>query len=405
MTVEETTLSELREDAAAVLDDATELRRRLHRHPELGLRLPETQAAVLESLAGLGLSVTQGRNLSSVVADLDTGAPGPTILLRADMDALPMTEDTELEFASQVEGRMHACGHDAHTAMLVGAARVLSERRGELRGRVRFMFQPGEEGAGGADVMISEGVLEGVDAAFALHVAPNLRAGSVAWRGGPILAAADEFDVRIVGRGGHASTPQWAVDPVPVAAETVLALQSMITRTVDVFTPAVLTVAHMTAGTTHNVIPESAHLEGTVRTVDEDVRRAVWERLRTVAEGVASAHGCEAEVVVTEGYPVTVNDPDFAAFVARVADSVLGGPRAVRVPAPMMGAEDFSYVLRQVRGAMVFLGVCPPEHPDPFSAPACHSNRMVIDESAMADGIALHAAVATEFLRDEGSQP
>lgn len=388
--------------ARDLLPEVVELRRTLHRHPELGLDLPRTQAAVLDALDGLGLELTVGERLSSVVADLDGGRPGPTILLRGDMDALPMPEDTGLEFASTVDNTMHACGHDAHTAMLVGAARLLAARRDELAGRVRFMFQPGEEGSGGAALMMEDGVLDGVDGAFAIHVAPNVPAGIVAWKPGAAMASADEIEIVVTGRGGHASTPQWAADPVPATCELVLALQSMVTRTVDVFDPAVLTVAQVTAGTTHNVIPESARLYGTLRAVSERTRRAVWERLRVVADGVAAAHGCTAQVDIVQGYPVTTNDATFARFAAGVVDDHLGPGRSYQMPSPVMGAEDFSYVLQQVPGAMVFLGVCPPEHADPFSAPACHSNRMVLHEDVMADGMALHAAVATTFLARGG---
>ena len=394
-------LAGLRAAAADLLPGAVDLRRRLHRHPELGLELPRTQAAVLAELEGLGLEVRTGERLSSVVADLDTGRPGRTILLRGDMDALPMPEHTGLDFSSELDGRMHACGHDAHVAMLAGAARLLVANSEQLRGRVRFMFQPGEEGPGGAEVMVTEGVLDGVDAAFAIHVAPNLWSGKVAWRAGALLAAADTVEIRIHGRGGHASTPQWAADPVPVACEVVLALQAMVTRTVDAFNPAVLTIGKIAGGTTDNVIPESVELLGTLRTVDEKVRRAVWARIRQVADGVAAAHGCTAEVVVHEGYPVTVNDEAFVGFVCGVVDDTFGPRHTLEAPAPLMGAEDFSYVLAQVPGAMVFLGVCPPEHDDPFSAPACHSNRMVLHEDAMAAGIALHAAVATRFLTED----
>jgi hippurate hydrolase len=388
--------------AEAELAEVRALRRDIHRNPELGLDLPRTQATVRDALDGLGLELRLGDGLSSVVADLDSGRPGPTVLLRADMDALPMQESTGLEFASRHDGRMHACGHDAHTSMLVGAARMLVARRDELIGRVRFMFQPGEEGDAGAALMIREGVLDGVDAAFALHVAPNLRSGTVAWREGAMLAAADEFEIHVLGRGGHASTPQWAVDPVPVAAEIVLGLQSMVTRTVDVFTPAVLTVARLSAGTTHNVIPEVAEMEGTIRTVDEHVRHALWQRLATLADGIAAAHGCSAEVTVREGYPVAVNDDGLARFVASTAAAVVGERSVVRAPAPVMGAEDFSYVMQKVPGVLVFLGACPPEHRDPFAAPACHSNRMVLDEDAMVAGMALHAAVAIGYLRGGG---
>jgi len=391
--------NDLLEPARDLLDGVVDLRRRLHRHPEVGLDLPRTQAAVVDALDGLGLRVRTGSALSSVVADLEGGAgDGPTILLRGDMDALPMPEDTGLEFASEVDGAMHACGHDAHTSMLVGAARLLAARRHELPGRVRFMFQPGEEGEGGALRMIDEGVLDGVDAAFALHVAPNVPSGMVAHRAGPVMASADVLEITITGRGGHASTPHWATDPVPVACEVVLALQSMITRTVNAFDPAVLTTTMLRAGTTDNVIPESAHLTGTLRAVSEATRHAVWDRIRTVADGIAAAHGCTAEVTIVEGYGVTENDPGFTELAAGVARDLLGAGVVVEMPSPVMGAEDFSYVLREVPGSMCFLGVCPPSEPDPFAAPACHSNRMVLHEDAMAVGVALHAAVATSYL-------
>lgn len=395
-----TLIENLRPAIAEVHPDVVELRRRLHRHPELGLELPRTQGAVVEFLEGLDLDVSLGTGLSSVVADLDTGRPGPTILLRGDMDALPMPEDTGLEFASEVKGRMHACGHDAHTAMLAGAARVLCGSSDELRGRVRFMFQPGEEGQGGAAVMIEEGVLDGVDGAFAIHVTPNLPSGTLGYRAGPMLAATDDFRITFRGRGGHASTPHWATDPVPVAAEAVLALQTMVTRSVDAFNPAVLTVASMNAGTTTNVIPETAELVGTIRTVNELVRLGVLERVRTVCEGVASAHGCSVEVGIDPGYPVTVNHAGFVDLVTEVAEETIGADSTFELPAPVMGAEDFSYVTARVPGAMAFLGVCVPEEPNPLEAPACHSNHMMLHEEAMRTGVALHAAVARRFLSD-----
>jgi amidohydrolase len=388
--------------ARELLPELVGLRRALHRHPELGLDLPLTQAAVLSALDDLGLEVRTGEGLSSIVADLEGGRPGPTILLRGDMDALPMPEDTGLEFASEVDGAMHACGHDAHTAMLVGAARLLAASRDELAGNVRFMFQPGEEGDGGAELMIDQGVLHGVDAAFALHVAPNVPAGIVAWKPGPAMASADVIEITVTGRGGHASTPHWAADPVPVACEIVIALQTMLTRTVDVFDPAVVTIAKIRAGTTDNVIPETAHLTGTMRAVSEATRHAMWERIGRVADGVAAAHDCTAELAVHQGYPVTVNDRAFAAFAAGVVDDRLGAGRSYEMATPVMGAEDFSYVLQRVPGAMLFLGVCPPDDPDPFSAPACHSNRMVLHEDVMADGVALHAGVAAAFLDRDG---
>jgi amidohydrolase len=371
------------------------MRRRLHAHPELGLHLPDTQEAVLDALDGLGLEVSTGRATSSVTAVLDSGSPGPTTLLRGDMDALPMPEDTGLAYASQLDGAMHACGHDAHTAMLVGAARLLAARTDRLAGRVVFMFQPGEEGFGGADVMLREGLLEvagPVDRAFAIHVTPVLPSGVVAGRAGALMASADAFDVIVTGRGGHASMPYDAVDPVPVACEMVTALQTMVTRRVPAFDPAVLTVGSIVAGTTSNVIPETAVLKLTVRAVSAASRTLVLDGLRRVVEHVAAAHLCTAEVTQAQfGYPVTVNDDAAADHALGVAARLLGAERVVRMPTPVMGAEDWSFVLEQVSGSMVFLGVGLPGLSDP--APN-HSNRMLLDEPAMAAGIALHAAVA-----------
>lgn len=390
-------------DAAQdVLPTMVDLRRKLHRQPELGLDLPFTQSQVLETIDDLGLTVNVGKGLSSVIADLDTGRPGPTILLRGDMDALPMPEDTGLEFSSEVDNRMHACGHDAHTAMLAGAATILAGMRDSLSGTVRFMFQPGEEGSGGAKIMIEQDLLDGVDAAFALHVAPNAPDGIFGWKPGPALASADEFDIVVKGRGGHASTPHWAGDPTPVAAEVVLALQTMVTRTVDAFDPAIVTVTMLQGGTVHNVIPEHVNLGGTIRAVSERTRHLVWDNIRRVAEGVAAAHGCSAEVTIHEGYPVTINDPAFAAWAASVADETFGFGHTYEMGSPIMGAEDFSYVLQKVPGAILFLGVCPPDNPNPFDAPSCHSNRMVLHEGSMATGAAMHAAVAIKYLSSGG---
>ena len=391
----------VREAADAQMDEAIDLRRRLHRRPELGLLLPETQEAVVTALAGLDLSITTGSATTSVVAVLEGEHPGPTLLLRADMDALPMHEDTGLDFSSEIGDAMHACGHDAHVAMLVGAARVLADRRGELAGRIAFAFQPGEEGHHGARVMLEEGLLDGdaaPSAAFAIHITPTIPSGWIATRPGAFMASADVLRITVRGRGGHASMPHQALDPIPVACEIVGAIQAMVTRTVDAFDPAVVTIAKIEAGTTSNVIPERAELTGTIRAVSDRTRDQVLDGLRRLAEGIAGAHGADAEVVVEEGYPVTVNDGDFAAFAEEVAQEVVGGASTVRMPSPVMGAEDFSYMLQRVPGAMVFLGASP----GPGPAAPNHSNLMVLDEGAMAAGIAMHAAVALRHLGTGG---
>ena len=380
-----------------LLPDLVAIRRDIHAEPELGLENPATQQRILDALDGLGFELTTGERTTSVIAD--RGDPhGPTILLRADTDALPMVEESGEDFSSRIDGRAHACGHDAHVAMLLGAARVLAEHDLPRSGRIRLAFQPGEEGHGGAAVMIDEGLLHGVDAAFALHVSPNIPTGLLACRPGPLLASADEFFITVIGQGGHASTPHFGNDPIPVACEMVGAFQTAITRRINAFDPAVLTVARISAGTTTNVIPEKAQVEGTIRAISEPTRGAVHEEVRRIAQHVAAAHGCTVDVEVRPGYPVTVNDAEFAPWVAGAAEAQLGQGRVFELPTPIMGAEDFSYILQQVPGAMAFLGACPTDIANSLEAPSCHSNRMRIDEEAMAVGVATHVAIATAYL-------
>jgi hippurate hydrolase len=394
--------TEILADAERVAADAIQLRRRIHRHPEIGLTLPRTQAAVLEALDGLGLETRTGQRTTSVIARLTGGRPGPTILLRADMDALPLREATGLPFASEVDGAMHACGHDAHVAMLVGAARVLARRRAELAGSVLFMFQPGEEGYHGARVMLEEGLLDGTappTGAFALHVTHREAAGVITTRPGPMLASGDTIQITVRGKGGHASAPHDCLDPIPVACEIVLAFQTLVTRRVNVFDPAVITIGKIEAGTTRNVIPETAHLLGTVRTISELTRERVLEGVRRVADGIATAHGAEAAVELIRGYPVTSNDAGFAEFVLDTAREVFGAARVTPMRHPVMGSEDFSYVLQRVPGAMANLGT----RPDGGEIYPNHSNRMLVNESALVSGIALHVGVALRFFERGGA--
>jgi hippurate hydrolase len=381
-----------------------ELRRRIHRRPELGLDLPETQATIVEELRRLGLSPTLGRGLASVTAVVGEDLPGRTVVLRADMDALPMLERTGLDFASEVEGRMHSCGHDMHVAMLLGAARILQDRihadPAGLPGPVLLMFQPGEEAFFGARVMLDEGLLDGIDQqtarGFAIHVSTRYASGEVHGRPGAEHASADNFSISVRGRGGHASMPHLAADPIPVAAEIVLALQSAVTRTVDVFDPVVLTIGRVAAGTTHNVIPERAELEGTFRCVSEGRRAAMPGLIRRVVDGVAAAHGLHADVQFEEIYPVTMNDADTFEAAHAVATELLGEAAVQVMPAPAMPADDWSFVLQRIRGVMVYLGARPLDRP-PEGYPQNHSNVVVFDEAAMAVGAALHAKVALEI--------
>ncbi len=381
-------------DAANSLQDATiELRRAIHAEPELGLQLPETQKKVVESLTGLGLDITLGKSTTSVVADLDTGKPGPTVLLRGDMDALPLTEDFVSDFQSTREGVMHACGHDTHVAMLASAARLLSENKNEFTGKVRFMFQPGEEGYHGARYMIEEGVLDGVDRAFAIHVVSNVPNGLIATKAGPILASSDEFEITVSGKGGHASAPHDCVDPIPPAAAMVGGFQTILTRELDPSQSAVLTVGHITAGTTTNIIPPSAFLEGTIRTFDEDVRATIHAGVHRVASTTAESHRCSCTTNIISGYPVTRNNPEQAELTGEVTRALLGAEGFLTMPDPAFAAEDFSYVLNEVPGAMAMLGVCP-DDVSPADAEPNHSNLMRVNESALYYGVGLYAAMA-----------
>jgi hippurate hydrolase len=318
------------------------------------------------------------------------------------MDALPVAEEVDVPFRSTVPGVMHACGHDLHTAMLAGAARLLAGRREQLAGDVVFMFQPGEEGFDGARYMIEEGVLDAAGtrpaAAYALHVMSNLTPrGTVASRPGPLMAASDGVYVTVTGRGGHGSTPHLSRDPIAAACEMVTALQVAMTRSIDTFAPTVLTIGSFHAGTKRNIIPETATFEATVRTFDRSVRQVLVDMFHRVCEGVASAHGVNVEVRYDEEYPVTVNDQAEAAFALGVAEDLFGTGAALRMPNPITGSEDFSRVIAEVPGAMLFLGAMV-DGRDPLTAPSNHAPQAAFDDSVLPQGTALYATLAARRL-------
>lgn len=392
----------LLEQANDVFDDMVSLRRDLHRWPEVGNHLPRTRERVLEALEGVALDITLHQNTSGIAAMLTGDKPGPTVLLRADMDALPMPEDVDLDFRSRADGTMHACGHDTHTAMLVGAAKILASRRADIPGRVLFMFQPGEEGHDGANEMINEGLLEvgeesPLTGAFAIHAASNVPGGFLTIKGGTMMASADEFTIIVKGKGGHGSAPHFTLDPIPIACEIVQALQTFVTRRIDVFDPGVITVTQIHAGTTDNVIPETAMINGTMRAVSKITRTRIHDGLRRVAEGVATTHGVDVDVDLRIGYDVTVNDHDFASFASDVATAVSGARNVRIMDNPVMGGEDFGYVLQRVPGSMMFLGLMP-EGMDIAKAAPNHSNRAIYEEEHMRRGAATHAAIALRHL-------
>ncbi|MDG1303650.1 MAG: M20 family metallopeptidase [Pseudomonadales bacterium] len=384
--------------ANQILPRVIDLRRKIHANPELGNQLPETTAAVLNELSDLGLEIRASKETTSLIATLKGEGVGPRILLRGDMDALPMPEDNDLSFASQNTNKMHACGHDAHTAMLAGAARLLHENKEHVNGTVDFFFQTGEEGYYGAKVVLDEGMFEAPyspDAIFALHITPLMDSGKFTGRPGPILAAADTWKIKVTGKGGHASMPHDALDPIPVACEIVQALQHMVVSRINAFNPVVLTTTKIEAGTTSNVIPESVDMLGTLRSTSERSRAKAHEGIKRIATQIAMAHEMEAEVELSLGYPVTVNHPDFVDLARGTLEQLFGEDAYIPMKTPMMGAEDFSYLLERWPGAMFFLGVKPD---DPSLAAPCHSNRMILNEESMAYGIAAHAAIAMNFL-------
>ncbi len=393
----------LLESARSLAPEITALRRAIHAEPELGLHCPMTMAKVRDALSDLPLEWRSGLSTTGEVATLRGGKAvegSPRVLLRGDMDALPMEEKTGLEFASTIPGRMHACGHDTHTAMLTGAARLLAGQREEIAGTIDFMFQPGEEGHHGARFMLDDGLIDPLpDAAFALHIMPNAPFGVLAGKPGPLMAAADMFTITVKGKGGHASMPHDCADPVPAAAAIVQAIQTMVTRRFNANSAVVVTVTQIHTGTTHNVIPDEATVAGTIRTLSPEHRDKAHALLEATAIDVARAHNVEASCEIERGFPVTICDPRAVALGEKVARQLGEGEGWRDLPAPIMGAEDFSYLLEKVPGAMFFLGVAP-EGEDWSQCCAIHSPRMHVDESALPRGTAMLAGCALEFIEN-----
>lgn len=386
-----------REAANDIAAEVTTDRRYLHQHPELAFEEEQTARYVAERLRSLGLQVETGIAGTGVVGLLQGDQPGKTVLLRADMDALPIAEQNDVPYKSQNPGKMHACGHDAHTAMLLGVARVLSEHRAEIPGSVKFVFQPAEEvPPGGAQAMIKAGVLENphVDAAFGVHIGQDMPLGTVGVTNGPMNAASDRFEVTIHGKGGHAARPHLSVDPVVVASHCILALQTLASREVDPFKQIVVTIGSLHAGTIANVIPETATLAGTVRTFDAVVRRHIAERLPALIEGVAGAMRATVDVRYEFGYPALINDAVMADLVREVARQVVGETKLIERGATM-GGEDMAYFLQEVPGCFFRIGS---NNPERGLIHGHHHPRFDIDEAALPVGVAMLASVALRYL-------
>lgn len=381
--------------AQQIKDRLVQWRRQIHRWPELGFDVHRTAELVARTLAELGVETRVGVGKTGVVGYLGDG-DGPVIAVRADMDALPIQEENDVEYASRVPGRMHACGHDAHTAMLLGVAALLSRER--FNGQVRLLFQPSEEtsdeeGLSGAPRMIADGALEGVDAVIALHVNGTLETGHIIADEGWVDAAVDTFKVHVVGQGGHCAYPHRTVDPIWLTAQVLNALYAIPSRRLDPLQPAILSVGVVRGGTAENVIPGAVYLEGTLRSYDDDVREQLVRELEQALQ-IARALGGDYELQIVRGYPAHYNDPVVASWLRQVAANLLG-PNRLATGQRSMGAEDFSYMSRLVRGAMFELGVMPPGGPPR----QLHTPTFDIDEDALPIGAAILAEAALRFVR------
>ena len=374
------------------------IRRDIHAHPELAYEENRTSDIVAAKLAEWGLEVTRGLGKTGLVGTLRKGKSVKAIGLRADMDCLPMDETNDFEHASKNPGRMHACGHDGHTAMLLGAAKVLSEKR-DFEGAVHFIFQPAEEGGGGGRAMIDDGLFEKFpcDAVFAIHNKPGLPLGMIATKPGALLAAADRWDLRITGKGGHAAHPHLSLDPLIVAANLVLSLQTIVSRNMDPFASSVVTVGFVKGGSAYNVIPTDAHVGGTTRTTTPEARKLIEARIREICEGAAKMYGVKIDVEYRYGYPPTINNAQRAAFAIDVAAGVCG-PHGVRdnVQASM-GAEDFSYMLEKVPGAMVWLG----NGGEDGNGAGLHNSRYDFNDMAIPFGVSFFVNTVERFLGEQ----
>ena len=375
------------------------LRRDLHQIPEVGKELPETSAYVAAELDKIGIPYVRSEKDSGILAVIQGGKPGKTICLRADMDALPITEATGLPFASRHEGCMHACGHDTHTAMLLGAGKVLWAHKDELAGTVRLMFQTAEEQSRGAEVMIENGGVEGADAVFGTHIGTildkTIPAGTFIVPSGCCMAAFDKFFIKIHGKGCHGSTPEKGIDPVNIAAHIVLALQAITTRELNATRPLVLTIGKIQGGSQYNVIPDEVVIEGTIRTLEEEVRQFTAKRIGEIAEATAAVFGGTVDYEMVWGAPPVINDDAMAAMAAKAAKAVLGEDKVItKLPAPNMGGEDFAYYLQKLPGAFMFLSSSNPEKGTDVSH---HNPKFDVDEDVLWEGAAVFTAIVEEF--------
>ena len=379
----------------ALETEIVETRRDIHKHPELSFQEFRTAELVSERLQGLGISVREKVGKTGVVGTLVGGKPGPTIALRADMDALPMQETSDVPYASVNDGVMHACGHDGHTAMLLGASKVLSEKREDIAGTVKFIFQPAEEGHHGAKFMLEDGALEGVDEIYGIHLWNYQKFGTVGVKPGPIMAASDKFVIEIEGIGGHGACPQGTVDPIVVAAQLITALQTIVSRNTNPLESTVVTVGMMEGGTNFNIIPHHATLKGTARAYTEENRNLIKQRMAEICAGIGATYGAKITLDYQDGYPPTINAEEQAQALLEAAQKIVGQNEA-GFPYLSMGGEDFSYFAQEVPGCYFLVGSAPLDR-EPMSVPH-HCSHFDIDERALLVGASVFVQVIEDRL-------
>ena len=390
------------EQAQSMLPELQSLRRKLHQIPEFGLELPNTLKVILDEVSGLG-DITLGKSITSAVLHIKGDLPGPTVLLRADMDALAVVEDTGLPYAS-TNGFMHACGHDLHMAMGVGAAKILASRKSELKGEVIIFFQPGEEGHHGADVMIEQDALMVSGSkpirAYGLHVFSSYPLGMMGSRSGPLMASAGDLLVTVTGSGGHGSMPWLSKDPISVLNEIMSSLQTMVTKRFSAFDPVIVNIGWVRAGdtATTNVIPETASFGATVRVFSEENATKLKQYTQELVDSIATGFGLTATIEFTRATKVLMNDAQAISSVEKITSEIFGAGRYINLPTPIAGGEDFASIVSEVPGAFVFMGACPPGT-DHTTAATNHSNKAVFDDSVLGDGAALLASLAVDALR------
>lgn len=391
--------SEIKKLSSDILSEIVSLRRTIHKEPELGFKEFKTSTLVANYLNSLGLKVNKGIAGTGVIGLLEGKSPGKTIAIRADMDALPITEETDLPYASSIPGVMHACGHDIHTSIVLGTANILSKFKNQIKGNIKFIFQPGEEGLGGAKKMIDEGALENpkVDAIIALHIAPNCKTGQISICSGPVMASPSEFTIEIKGRGGHAAEPQKTIDPIIIGTNIINLFQTIVSRNKDPLKSAVLSVTSFQAGNAFNIIPSNAYIKGTVRTFDPLLDDEIYKRMHSIISSVTGAMGAEYSFNYRKSYPPVINNKEIVDIIVKASSKIIGKENLILNKQASMLAEDFSYYSNEVPGALFNLGCSAPSW---THFENLHSSRLVVDENCIATGMEIFSQTVMDFFEN-----